>query len=323
MHPEPLFSWKMLPPLHSLFAVSLLVTLASACAARNPATSPASAATAPAENRKSVIVTPKREGEVTRFFVENKELCEVTMTFDVHLGNLKSSQPLPYTASFPPQQVTEAFSVSPADPSEKWEYSYTNHFKLGSVSARHDNSCVYHLPYLPGNRFLVTQGFNGSYSHKGANQYAVDWKMPEGTVICAARGGVVVKTKGDSNTGGSSMKYDKFNNFVLIRHDDGTLAHYCHLKQRGIKVSAGQRVEAGQPIALSGNTGFSSGPHLHFCVFKARNGRERESIPIRFRTSDETAVTLVESRRYEPARVAVGGGENLVSKPEPSTRSGG
>ncbi len=260
---------------------------------------------------------------MTRFYVENRELCEVTMTFEMHLENLKASQPMPYTATFPPHQVTEAFSVSPDDPAEKWEYSYTNTYKLGSITARHDNAVVYHLPYLSGNRFLVTQGYNGSFSHQGANQYAVDWKMPEGTVVCAARSGVVVKTKDDSNTGGSSMKYDKFNNFVLVRHDDGTLAHYCHLKQHGIIVKPGQRVEAGQPIAHSGNTGFSSGPHLHFCVFKARNGRERESIPVRFRTSNETAVTLMESRRYEAADIAVGGGDTLVSKPEVPSRTGG
>ena len=65
---------------------------------------------------------------------------------------------------------------------------------------------MYQLPYAPGNRFKVTQGYNGSFSHKGSNQYAIDWQMPEGTPVYAARGGVVVRTKDDSNTGGGSMK---------------------------------------------------------------------------------------------------------------------
>jgi murein DD-endopeptidase MepM/ murein hydrolase activator NlpD len=145
----------------------------------------------------------------------------------------------------------------------------------------------------------VTQGYNGSFSHKGANQYAIDWQMPEGTPVYAARGGVVVKIKDDSSIGGSSVKYDPYNNYVLIRHDDGTLGHYCHLQKGGVYVRSGDRVMVGQRIARSGNTGFSSGAHLHFSVFKTKDGRERVSIPVRFRTSDAQAVTLEEGRRYK------------------------
>jgi murein DD-endopeptidase MepM/ murein hydrolase activator NlpD len=217
--------------------------------------------------------------------------------------NLKSDRALPYTAAFPPLQTTEAFSVLPVDPAAKWEYTYTNYFKLGSNCVRHDDSCVYQLPYLAGSKYTVTQGYNGGYSHKGSNLYAIDWKMPEGTLVCAARGGVVVKTKDDSDTGGGSVKFDKFNNYVLVRHEDGTLGHYCHLKKGGVMVKPGERISAGQPIAKSGNTGYSSGPHLHFCVYRTKDGRERESIPVKFRTANEIAVTLQEDRRYKAAEI--------------------
>jgi len=85
---------------------------------------------------------------------------------------------------------------------------------------------------------------------------------------------------------------------VLIRHDDGTLGHYCHLKKGGVVVHPGQRVKTGEMIALSGSTGFSSGPHLHFCVFMTKDGRDRVSIPVKFRVSDGEAMTLVEGEKY-------------------------
>jgi hypothetical protein len=249
----------------------------------------------------AVKVTTDREGSLTRFYVQNDEYCEVTMTFDMGLVNLKGNTRFPYTATFPPLKKTEAFEISPLKPDCKWEYSYTNYFKLGSNCARHDDSYVYQLPYAPGNRFKVTQGYNGKFSHKGSNQYAIDWDMPEGTLVHAARGGVVVRVKDDSDKGGASLEYDRYNNYVLIRHEDGTLGHYCHLQKGGCLVKVGQTVAVGAVIAHSGDTGFSSGPHLHFCVFKTKDGCTRVSIPVKFRTSQDGAITLTSGHAYRAA----------------------
>ena len=90
----------------------------------------------------------------------------------------------------------------------------------------------------------MTQAYGGKFSHKGSNKYAVDWKMPEGTPVHASRAGLVVKTKDDSAQGGKSLKFDRYNNYVLIRHNDGTLGHYCHLQKGGVKVKPGDMVEA-------------------------------------------------------------------------------
>jgi murein DD-endopeptidase MepM/ murein hydrolase activator NlpD len=259
----------------------------------------------------AVRVTTERDGENTRFFVQNNERCEITMTFDMGLVNLKANGKMPYTATFPPQKMTEAFELEPINPNAKWEYSYTNYYKLGSSVAQHDNSYIYRLPYAPGSRYKVTQAFGGSFSHKGSNLYAIDWQMPEGTPVYAARGGVVVRTKDDSTTGGPSIKYDPFNNYVLIRHDDGTLGHYCHLKKGGIMVVPGQVVRTGDILAHSGNTGFSSGPHLHFCVFKTVDGKQRVSIPIRFETAEGSSAFLAEGKRYKAPEV------QTASQPQP------
>lgn len=123
----------------------------------------------------------------------------------------------------------------------------------------------YPLPWR-GGPFRLTQGPNGSFSHTDAkSRYAMDIAMPEGTPIIAARSGMVVKTENNQAGRGN----DASGNFVRIRHDDGTEGVYLHLKQGSVSVRAGQRVVVGSPLALSGNTGNSSGPHLHFVVQKA------------------------------------------------------
>lgn len=259
----------------------------------------------------AVRVTTQRDGDAIRFLVRNDELCEITMTFDMQLCDMSGSVKFPYTAVFPGRRVSRAFELRRANPAARWNYAYTNYYELGGNSAKHRDSAIYRLPYAPGARFEVTQGHNGGFSHTGSNKYAIDWNMPEGTTVCAAREGLVVKLKDDSDKGGSTIKFDRFNNFILIRHDDGTLGHYCHLQQNGSLVREGQRVEAGQPIAKSGNTGFTSGPHLHFCVFKTLSGKERESIPVRFQTQEAGAVPLVFGRTYQapavrPAKAANG-----------------
>ncbi|MGF6093340.1 M23 family metallopeptidase [Pseudomonas sp. 18175] len=123
----------------------------------------------------------------------------------------------------------------------------------------------YPLPWR-GGPFRLSQGPNGSFSHTDSkSRYAMDIAMPEGTPIIAARSGVVVKTENAQAGRGS----DASGNFVRVRHDDGSEGVYLHLKQGSVSVRVGQRVAVGSPLALSGNTGNSSGPHLHFVVQRA------------------------------------------------------
>ena len=278
-----------------------LFTIAIATAADAPPASGRPSLAGPTDS--AVKITTTHQGGATQFFVQNDEFCEVTMTFEMSTVNLLGSTKFPYTATFAPHSKSQAFEVSPVSPGAHWEYSYTNYYKLGSCSAQHDDNYIYQLPYAPGNRFKVTQAYNGKFSHTGSNQYAIDWDLPEGTLVHAARGGVVVRTKDDSDKGGATIAFDPFNNFVLIRHDDGTLGHYCHLQKGGVLVKVGQVVNTGDVLAHSGNTGFSSGPHLHFCVFKTKDGHTRTSVPIRFRTGQEKAVTLTSGHAYRAPEI--------------------
>lgn len=126
----------------------------------------------------------------------------------------------------------------------------------------------YRLPYPEGQSYLCTQSRNGGSTHKGSVIHAVDFSMLEGTTVCAVRGGRVVAVKSDGYAGGASPAFTVHANYIHIDHGDGTLGRYMHLKKDGVFVKVGDVVHQGDPIGLSGNTGFSTGPHLHFDVWK-------------------------------------------------------
>ncbi|MEV6700242.1 M23 family metallopeptidase [Streptomyces sp. NPDC051453] len=98
-------------------------------------------------------------------------------------------------------------------------------------------------------------GLGGNmWSHKHSGQ---DFAVPIGTNVMAVHGGTVVKAGGNGAGDGPA-----YGNAIVIKHSDGTYSQYAHLSR--IDVHVGQTVSTGQHIALSGNTGNSSGPHLHF-----------------------------------------------------------
>ncbi|WP_299012291.1 M23 family metallopeptidase [uncultured Polaribacter sp.] len=144
-------------------------------------------------------------------------------------------------------------------------------FKLqyGSSYAKpYDTLYNYGLPFLKGKRYKVLQGNNGSYSHrKITSKYAIDFKMNVGEGVCAVRDGLVIQTKSDSNEGGTTKKYMDKANKILVVHKDGTFVQYAHFKQDGVLVKKGDSIKKGQLIGYSGNTGFSSEPHLHFVLY--------------------------------------------------------
>lgn len=143
---------------------------------------------------------------------------------------------------------------------------------------RDDTSYLYQLPYKKGNRYLFIQGANSKMSHQ--NELSFDFKMKQGSSICAAREGKVIATKADSDHGGMKEEYLADGNHIIIQHADGSIAQYWHLKKDGVLVKIGDKVEKGQAIGLSGNTGYTAFPHLHFQVIDAAG---REILP-RFQT---------------------------------------
>lgn len=128
---------------------------------------------------------------------------------------------------------------------------------------------IYNLPFLMGDSFQVSQGYGGKTSHKDESHYSIDFRMPEGTPICAARSGLVFGVVDHFVGSGRDPSYRARVNTIHILHDDDTIAAYAHLVKNGSRVYPGQLISIGQMIGFSGNTGRTSGPHLHFHVADA------------------------------------------------------
>jgi len=141
---------------------------------------------------------------------------------------------------------------------------------------------AYHTPFLTKAGHLITQGFNGRFSHQGEySRYAVDIAMPVGTNIHAVRSGTVVWVKDDYHMSGKTQYFLDKANVIKVLHTDGTFALYAHILMDTAVVNAGDNVVTGQLLARSGSSGFSTGPHLHFMIFR-NVGFKMRSIPFRF-----------------------------------------
>jgi murein DD-endopeptidase MepM/ murein hydrolase activator NlpD len=150
------------------------------------------------------------------------------------------------------------------------------------------------VPIAISNNYRVTQAFPNIATHATRDSYfAVDFGLPIGTDIFAARGGIVFDVASKNFQGGLDLIRDApLANIIKILHDDGTYALYAHLNWNSIRVKPGDSVQRGEYIADSGNTGFSSGPHLHFAVLK-NSGTWLESVPIEFMGANSEAVVPV------------------------------
>ncbi len=201
--------------------------------------------------------------------------------------NMIATPALPHTFVVGPRERRQLFTLSIADPSiPRALYRLTTEVMLGDPAAKPAEQ-VYRPPLAAGQEFPISQAFFGAHSHQApASAHAVDIPMPEGTPVAAARGGIVMDVARDFFGNGRDVeKYGSRANHVRVLHDDGTMAVYAHLALESVRVIPGQRVAAGQIVGLSGNTGYSTGPHLHFAVQRNSAG-QLLSLPFKFRHLD-------------------------------------
>jgi murein DD-endopeptidase MepM/ murein hydrolase activator NlpD len=233
--------------------------------------------------------------------LQNDKTHEVTVTTTMTLENMRADVTLPLTATYPARAATRLARLSIVDRTQPWRWRHHFDWVPGVLDATAHDDAVYLLPYERGRSFRVLQGEGAAFSHTGAARYAIDWAMPEGTRVYAARTGLVVVTRDTFSEGGADESLRERSNYVKIRQDDGTIAEYVHFRQGGVAVASGDHMSAGDLIGYSGNVGYSTEPHLHLAVYKAVDGKTRASLPMRFRTQ-RGVQRLHEGERYAAVR---------------------
>jgi murein DD-endopeptidase MepM/ murein hydrolase activator NlpD len=158
---------------------------------------------------------------------------------------------------------------------------------ISSTVTQNIDDHIYSLPYQKGASHKVVQAYGGLFSHN--NIAAIDFNMPVGTPIHAAREGVIYNYKEDSNEGGILSKYKNKANYIIIKHTDGSFGCYWHLMQNGVTIKKG-KVQKGDLIGYSGNTGFALQPHLHFAVKRVLNYDMNSYVQTKFYTSEGVVI---------------------------------
>lgn len=190
-------------------------------------------------------------------------------------------QPLRFI--LPAQSDTDLFGLAASGEDAVPEIRYRYTWLPGDPASEHHPDRPYRVPFAVSGNFPVSQAFPDALTHMTADsRYAVDIAMPVGTDVYAARAGTVFEVASTNFRGGLDPASDApAANLVRILHEDGTFAVYAHLNWNTIRVQPGDEVSRGEYIADSGNTGFSSGPHLHFAVLR-NGGLHIESVPVAF-----------------------------------------
>lgn len=229
---------------------------------------------------------------------DNGEFSPVSAKINFRLENLTSSNGNDKIFVVPPKTERHIITnLNVVDRKKRIKLGYESTYNHGDHNQKkYDSNFKYYLPFQKGAEYWLSQGYNGSISHQ--NENALDFKMPIGTKIYAARGGVVVDVEESFSKSCTTGDCAKYNNFILVYHTDGTFAEYTHIKKNGAEIKIGDKVKIGQFIGYSGDVGWATGPHLHFIVFFQRL-KTRETLKTKFLTdTGKKAISLIEKEKY-------------------------
>ena len=204
-----------------------------------------------------------------------------------------NDRPLRGNRILEPRSETHLVDLLPIVPGVATSFDVTLQYIPGRPGVEHAPEQPYRLPFALASRYRVSQAYPAQVTHSDPSSlHAVDFVMPVGTGVYAARAGIVIQIADEYYSAGLDPDTDLARaNIVRVLHEDGTMSLYAHLNWNSIRVRPGQRIARGEYIADSGNTGFSSGPHLHFVV--QRNvGGAIHSVPVSFTGASGSAVVF-------------------------------
>lgn len=252
--------------------------------------------TASAEFNIKIYYEPIENGY--QVYADNMEYCPVSIKLSFTMQNMRIEGGNDKIYVVPERSSKQLLTtIRQSQKGKAYKFSYKSRYNYGDNYINNYNSeFVYNLPFSKSESFKIHQGYNGSFSHQ--NKKALDFTMPISTKIKAVREGTVVRVVDTNNKTCGTEDCKKYNNFITIYHSDGTFAEYVHIKEKGSLVKVGDKVEQDQDIALSGNVGFSTGPHLHLEIFLQRL-EQRETIATKFKIDKgDTIIPLEESQLY-------------------------
>lgn len=233
-------------------------------------------------------VDTRSVGQEHALVAVNDGPATITLSAQVKGENVGSDRDWPLVDAIKPHSTKQIARIFAAVPGAGYRFKTRYSHAFGDATKVPDKAISYRLPFADGFRSTVGQAPDGEITTHTApdSRYAVDFTMPENTPIVAARGGTVIDVKDNFTAGGPNPNLLDKANVITILHSDGSMAQYVHLITDGARVKVGQVVQAGQHIGYSGNTGYSTGPHLHFALTRATVKIDgtvaSESIPIAF-----------------------------------------
>lgn len=252
--------------------------------------------------QKSAKIYLEQKKDIVTYYVDNTEIYPISISFpqQPEVENMKIPETFKLIQVIPAKTTKYRITYFVANDKKKgWKIKKMPNYYIvaGDATIKNfDSDYIYDLPFQKGKSFNVYQGYNGPFSHQ--NENSLDFVMPEGTEITAAREGKVIDAVHTNNQSCPTISCANLANYISILHSDGTIAQYFHLKENGVKVKIGDTVNKGDLIALSGNTGWTNGPHLHFACYLPdfTSPKQQKTVKTLFKTGNGSKTEYLTER---------------------------
>lgn len=190
---------------------------------------------------------------------------------DLHFNRMENSAPAHYKGTLVSTQG-KLLNIRPVNPDRAVDFSCSYTYVRGQFNPKIDTAFVYLLPGSKGKNLKVTNllNFNATYlgSVKPKNWKSFEFDVSPGDTVFSSRKGLVVEVKDDVEPDPTlSVSFSSESNFVLVEHDDGTLARYLVLKKGSLMVRPGQLVYPHTPLALAGTYDVGRNSQIRFYVY--------------------------------------------------------